>query len=97
MYHSHSFQQQGQTHAAADAQRCESKLRLTLLHLVNQRGRDSHAGAADRVAQRDGAAVDVQTFRVKSEFAIAGDDLGCEGFVQLDEIDLVQRQVLTRE
>src|SRR5262245_47660050 len=53
-FHAHS-----NAHAAADAQRREALLGAALLHL-EQQGRE-HAGArsADRMAERDRAAVDV--------------------------------------
>src|SRR5690349_22908419 len=88
---SYSYQQQCQAHAPADAESRESQLRLSLLHFVNERGGDANPGTADRMAQRDRAAVDVQTIGGKLQLAIAGDHLRGECFVQLDQIDLVHR------
>ena len=44
------------------------------------------------MAERDGAAVDVQPIRIDGQLAQAGEHLRGERFVQLDEIDLVERQ-----
>ena len=49
----------GDAHAAADAQRGQALLGVALLHLVQQRGQHARARGADRVADGDGAAVDV--------------------------------------
>ena len=59
-------------------------------------GRDPRAGGADRVAERDGAAVHVQALGVEAQLAVAGQHLGREGLVHLDEVEVVeaQRQVL---
>jgi hypothetical protein len=59
---------------------------------MQQRGRQLGAGAAERVAEGDRAAVDVQPIRIDRKLAKAGEHLGRERFVQLDEIDLVERQ-----
>jgi hypothetical protein len=44
------------------------------------------------VAERDGAAVDVEFFRIDAELANAREHLRCEGFVELDQIDLFDCQ-----
>src|SRR5262245_34571086 len=46
-------QAHGDAHAAADAQRGEALLRITLLHFMQQRHEDAGAGGADRMADRD--------------------------------------------
>ncbi len=61
-------------------------------HFVEERRREARAGAAERVAERDGAAVDVQAIGIDVEFAEAGQDLHGEGLVQFDEIDVLERQ-----
>ena len=57
-------------------------------HFVQQRHRDARPGAADGMAERDGAAVDVEALAIEMEFAIAGQHLGGKGFVELDEIEI---------
>ena len=44
------------------------------------------------MAERDRAAVDVQPLRIDRQLAQAGEHLRGERFVQLDEIDLVERE-----
>src|SRR5690349_17863837 len=55
---------QGDTHAAADTKRRESLFRAALVHLVKQRDQDAAPGGADRMAERDRAAVHVHLLRV---------------------------------
>src|SRR5690349_18825150 len=94
---SHSLQQQSETKSAAHAKSCESELRIALLHFMDQRSGDAHARAADRMTEGDCTTVDVQAIGVEFQFAIARDHLGGECFVEFDEIDLVQRQILACE
>ena len=82
-----AFQQEREAETTADAERRESESCLSLLHFVDQRRRDPHAGAANRMAQRDRAAVDIQAFRIEVQFTITRDHLGGESFVQFDQID----------
>ena len=49
----------GDAHAAADAQGGEAVALVLALQFVDERAEDHRAGGAERVAQRDGAAVDV--------------------------------------
>ena len=51
---------------------------------------EAGAGAAERVAEGDRAAVDVEALLVDAELAGAGEDLGGEGLVELDQVDLVE-------
>src|SRR5436309_1855900 len=60
-----------------------------LLHLVNERRHDSCATATQRMTERDGAAVDVQFLEIDAEFTCARQYLRGEGFVQLNEINLI--------
>src|SRR4051812_2105066 len=54
-------------HAAADAQSGEAFLGVAALHLVQQGGQDARAGGPHRVADGDGAAVDVDLVAVEAE------------------------------
>src|SRR5690242_8835606 len=94
---SYALQQKRESHAAADAEGGESEPGLSFLHLVQQRSRDANSSAADRMAQRDGAAVDVQAIGTKAQLAITRDHLRGKSFVQLDEIDLGKRELLSLE
>ena len=86
-----TLDQQSDAHAAADAQRRQASPRISTFHLVQQCGCDAHAGAANRMAQGNRAAVDIQLLRSDLKIAIAGNHLSSEGLVQLDEIDVGER------
>src|SRR6267154_3623022 len=58
----------GDAHAAADAERGQALLGVALLHLVEQRGEHARARGADRVTERDRAAIDVELGRVEAQF-----------------------------
>src|SRR5436853_4638812 len=46
-------------HAAADAQRRQALFGVALLHFVEQRHQNARAGRADRMSERNSAAIDV--------------------------------------
>ena len=70
--------------AAAEAQRRQPVAALPPLQLVDERRHDPRAAGADRVAQRDRAAVDVDLLPVEPELAAVGQRLGGERLVDLD-------------
>ena len=61
---SEAFEDAGGAHAAADAHRHEAVAGAAAAHLVDERRRQLGAGAAEGVAERDRAAVDVEAIRV---------------------------------
>ena len=61
-------------------------------HLVGQRQHDAGAAHPDRMAQRDPAAVDVQPVSVELQLALAGDHLRGERLVDLDQVDIGERE-----
>ena len=63
-------------------------LRARALHLVQQGGQDARAGRADRVADGDGAAVDVDLGRIEAQLAHHAERLGGEGLVGLDQVEV---------
>src|ERR1044072_4127750 len=83
-----AFQQERESHATAHAEACEAESSFSFVQLVNERRRNAHTRAANRVGHRDFAAVNVQLISVEVKLAIAGDDLCGESFVQFDEIDV---------
>src|SRR5213082_708380 len=85
-----ALDREGDTHAAPDTQRRESPLGVALAHLVKQRHQDAAAGGADRVAERNGAAVHVDLGRVPAHLAIDGDGLRRERFVDLHQIEILR-------
>jgi hypothetical protein len=54
-------------------------------------------GGAERVAQRDRAAVDVEPVEVDAQVLVRRDDLGREGLVDLDQVHVVDRHAGQRE
>ena len=90
----HTFHEQGQSHTAADAESCEPALCASFFHLVEESGGNTHASAADRMAQCNSAAVHIEPFRVEMKIAIAGDHLSSESLIQLDQIDISKSQLL---
>ena len=57
-----------------------------------QGDQDARAGAADRVAERNGAAVHVQALRRDGQVLQHGEDLRRERLVQLDQIEVLDLQ-----
>src|SRR5580658_6467151 len=68
-------------HPAADAQSRQPLLGVTLLHLVEQRHQDTRSRSADRVAEGDGAAIDVDLGGVPAEILVDRASLGRKGLV----------------
>src|ERR1700726_1602938 len=82
-----SFQAHRDAHAAADAQRGEALLGVALLHLVKQRHQHAGARRADRMADGNGAAVDVDLAGVPAEVLVDGASLRGERLVGFDQIE----------
>src|SRR5262245_59538603 len=74
-------------HPAADAERGEALLRVALLHLVQQRDEDARARGADRMAERDRAAVHVHLAGVPAHLPVHRDRLRGERLVDLQQIE----------
>jgi hypothetical protein len=55
---------------------------------VEQRGGDAGTGGSEGMTECDASAVDVELAEVDAEFAVR-DHLGGEGFVDVDEVDVV--------
>src|SRR5690606_35806120 len=81
----------GDAHAATDAEGCEALLRIAPLHLEKKRVEDARTGGTDRVAESDGAAVDVDLLRIPPEALVDGTGLGGERLVGLDEVEVRDR------
>jgi hypothetical protein len=79
----------GDAVAAAEAEGGDAALAAGAVELVDEGGEDAGAAAADGVAQGDAAAADVEFGFVHTEFLDVAEDLGGEGFVDFEEIDVV--------
>src|SRR4029077_17384166 len=75
-------------HAAADAQCGETLLGIALAHLVEQRHQHAGARGADRMADGDGAAIDVDLAGVPAEGLVDGAGLRRECLVGFDEVEI---------
>src|SRR5437870_2483519 len=73
-----------------DAHGRQAILRLAVLHEMNQRRGDARAAGAERVADGDGPAADVDLLRVGVEQLDDRQRLGGEGLVDLDQVDVFQ-------
>ncbi len=62
------------------------RLQVTILQRMEQRGDHACAGAADRVTQSDGAAVDVDPPPIPAETLAVRQALGGKCFVRFDEV-----------
>src|SRR5436305_8671905 len=75
-------------HAAADAQRGEALLGIALLHLVQQGYQHARAGGADRMADRNRAAIDVDLAGIPAEVLVDRAGLRRERFIGLDQVEI---------
>src|SRR5690606_18839682 len=75
--------------ATAEAERRDTALRVALLQRVQQCDQDARARRADRVTERDGAAVHVDAVPVPAQLATIGQSLHRERLVRLDQVVVV--------
>src|SRR2546425_291299 len=85
------LEQARRAHAAADAHGADDVARAAALALDERVADHARAAHAVRMADGDGAAVDVQLLHRDSELVAAVDHLHGERLVQLPEIDLAHR------
>src|SRR2546425_191058 len=85
------LEQSRRAHAAADAHGADDVARAAALALDERVADHARAAHAVRMADGDGAAVDVQFLHRDSELVAAVDHLHGERLVQLPEIDLAHR------
>ena len=87
------LEQSRRAHAAADAHRHEPSAAAALAELVHELRRELRAGRAERMTERDRAAVDVHLLFVEPEIAHDGHDLRRERLVELDQVDVVRASI----
>src|SRR4051794_35592402 len=87
-----SFEDGGEALADADAEGGDPVLAAAAAQLAAEGAGEAGAGAAERVAEGDRAAVDVEPLFVDPELTGAGEDLGGERLVDLDQVDVVERE-----
>src|SRR3954471_17750758 len=81
-------QQQCVSLTAAAAQRRSPQAAAAALELIGKRNRESGPGRADRMSERDGAAIDVDPLRVDAEQSRRVDGDRRERLVDLDEVEV---------
>ena len=78
------LERQRHTQATAHAQCRNAPFGLAFEHLVQQCDCDPRSRAPDRMAERNRAAIDVEFLAIEMQLPVASQDLGSEGFVELD-------------
>src|SRR5579884_2223664 len=76
------------THAPANTERGKTLAGIPSLHLVKQGDQDARARGPDRVAQGNGATVDIDLRYVPAEILVDRTGLGGECLVRLDQVEI---------
>src|SRR5512143_3749400 len=84
------FEQSRCAHPTTDAHRHHTETTAALPELVHELCRQLRSRCAQRMPERDRAAVDVDLLLRQPELANDGDDLCRERLVELDEIDVLE-------
>src|ERR1700730_6028557 len=87
-YESNSFDDRRRPHAAADAQRDQRGRLVGALEFIEHGAENHRARCAERMAERDGAAVDVDLGIVDVERLDVTQHHRGEGFVQFEQVDI---------
>src|SRR3954452_17974991 len=74
--------------AAADAQRRDAAFQIMRFQRVQQRHDQPRAGGADRMAERAGAAIDVQSVTGNAEVALRSHCDYRKSLVDLEQVDI---------
>src|SRR5882757_514930 len=82
---------------AAATDRHQRQFLVRFFETVDCLGDEPGAGSTQRVAERDGAAVRVHPVHVWFELSLPGEDDWCEGLVDLEQIDVCDRQGVAGE
>src|SRR3954447_14435408 len=90
-------EERGLTLADPDAERRQPVAAAAPAQLVEQRDDEARAAHPERVADGDRTAVHVHAVAVEAEFSDDGKALRCERLVQLDEIELADRNARASE
>src|SRR5205085_1628855 len=90
------FEQRRGAHAAADAHRDDGMLHATAPSFDQGMSDEPRAAHAERMPDRDRAAVHVEPFLRNAEAVAAMEDLHGERLVELPEPDVVDAQAVTR-
>src|SRR5437762_8972248 len=72
----------------ANTHGCESILLFTPPHFMNERGRNSHAAASERMSESNSSPVYVHLVTIKPKITNARKGLRSEGFVQFNQVKI---------
>src|SRR5882724_12059893 len=86
----HALDDTRAAHAATDAHGHEAVALLAATKLVEDGDGQLRARATERMAERDGAAVDVDPLARQRAFAQHGERLTGEGFVEFDQVEVFE-------
>src|SRR5690606_12129690 len=82
---------QSNSHSTADAERRQSLLRVAPHHFVQQGDENAGTRCADRMADGDGAAIDVDPGGIPVDALVDGAGLRGERLVGLDQVEVLGR------
>src|SRR5437867_4498603 len=76
----------------ANAHRGDAEIRATIDHRVDQRRRDAGAASPERMADGNRATADIDLRFIEAEHADASQRLRGKRLIELDQIDVLERQ-----
>src|SRR6266487_1911616 len=85
-----SFEDDGKTLPARDAERGEPESLTPFAQLIGEAEDDARTAHADRMPDRDASALHVELVAVELQLSLARDHLSREGLVDLDQVDVRQ-------
>src|SRR5580700_4561331 len=85
------FHDHGEALAATDAHGLHPNRLVRIVETVEERGHDTAAGHAERVAESDGPPVHVELIPFDTQVPGRRDHLRCEGLVDLDQVNVLDR------
>src|SRR5262249_32687570 len=91
------FDDNGDALTTADASRAEAELPAPAPKLVHQVSEDARARGPQRMADGDGAAVDVGALPIEPQLLLHRQILWCEGLVDLHQIEIGELEAGTLE
>src|SRR4051812_5653518 len=88
----HALDQRRDSLPDSDAHRRKTVTRPSAAHLVHERRHDARAAAAERMTERNRAAVRIDAFLRNPELSDTGNRLRSERLINLDDVDLFDAQ-----
>ena len=92
-----NLKQASGTHASGNAHRDHAPLGFAAAAFEQQVAHQARAGHAKRVADRDGAAVDIEPLAGNAQLALAIQRLRGKGLVHLPQVDVLHCEAVARQ